>query len=208
MIIAIDGPAAAGKGTLARHLAEYLHFAYLDSGSLYRAVALKVILSGEDQADESDMIKASENIDHTDLNDKRLRDEVTGKLASKVASIEKVRANLLTFQQNFAKNPPNGEDGAVIDGRDIGSVVCPEADFKFFITASAQERAKRRALELEEKNMAADYDKILHDIEVRDKQDRERATSPLVQAEGAILLDTTEMDAENVFNTALSLIKP
>ena len=207
MIIAIDGPAAAGKGTLARHLAEHLRFAHLDSGSLYRAVALKLIISGDDQENEACMIKSSQNIEQKHLNDPRLRDEATGSLASKVASVEKVRENLLNFQRSFANKPPNGKEGAVIDGRDIGTVVCPQADYKFFVTASAEQRAKRRALELEEKHITADYDKILHDIEKRDRQDIERATSPLVQAPDAILLDTTQMDAENAFKTALSLIK-
>lgn len=208
MIIAIDGPAAAGKGTLARHLARHLGFAYLDSGSLYRAVALNLILSGESPDSENNIIKASQNIDHNSLDDPRLRDEKTGKLASKVAAVQKVRDNLLAFQQNFAKNPPNGESGAIIDGRDIGTVVCPDADLKLFVTASAAERARRRALELAEKDLEADYDKILHDIEARDQQDMERKTSPLVQASDAILLDTTKMNAEKAFNTALSLIKP
>lgn len=207
VIIAIDGPAAAGKGTLARRLAKHLGFAYLDSGALYRAVALKVILSGGGQQNKDNIIKCSENIDPLHLGDSRLRDEAVGSLASKVASILKVRENLLSFQQNFAANPPNGEKGAVIDGRDIGTVVCPEADLKMFVTASAEERTKRRFLELQERQEPANYDNILRDIQERDKQDQERAVSPLVQAEDAILLDTTHLDAENVFKAALSLIK-
>lgn len=207
MIIAIDGPAAAGKGTLARRLAKHLNFAYLDSGSLYRAVALSLIVSGTDQPTEADMIAVSQNISPELLSDPRLRDEATGHLASKVAANQTVRANLLHFQQNFAKTPPNGEVGAVIDGRDIGTVVCPHADLKLFVTASPDERAKRRLLELEGKNIPAQYENILSDIQARDKQDSERATSPLVQAKDAILLDTTELNAENVFKTALGLIK-
>ena len=207
MIIAIDGPAAAGKGTLARSLAKHLGFAYLDSGSLYRAVALNLIVSGKNQAAEENIFKASENIDPAVLEDPRLRDEATAKLASIVATNKNVRENLLHFQQNFAAHPPSGEAGAVIDGRDIGTVVCPDANLKLFVTASAEERAKRRLLELEAKNVPAKYAEILSDIKARDKQDRERAASPLVQAKDAILLDTTNLNAENAFNAALGLIK-
>ena len=208
MIIAIDGPAAAGKGTLARRLAKHLNFAYLDSGSLYRAVALNLIISGQDENNEDGIIAASKNIDPALLEDPRLRDEATGHLASKVASNKIVRKNLLHFQQNFAANPPNGEAGAIIDGRDIGTVVCPEANLKLFVTATADERAKRRQLELEQKGIAANHENILSDIQARDKMDSERATSPLAQAEDAILLDTTNLNAEKAFQAALGLIKP
>jgi cytidylate kinase len=207
VIIAIDGPAAAGKGTLARSLAKHLSFAYLDSGSLYRAVALNLIISNLDPNNEADLIKASKDIALELLDDTRLRDEATGRLASQVAANKKVRENLLHFQQNFASNPPHGKIGAVIDGRDIGSVVCPTAQVKLFVTASAEERAKRRLLELEGRGLSAEYQTILNDIEARDKQDSERQVSPLVQADDAILLDTTNLNAEKVFNTALGLIK-
>lgn len=207
MIIAIDGPAAAGKGTLARKLAKAFGFAYLDTGSLYRAVALKVIRVGGDLDDKATAVAASLALDTTTLADPELRLEETGRGAAIVSAIPEVRANLLDFQRNFANSPPEGCKGAVIDGRDIGTVVCPSADVKFFVTASDEERAKRRLLELEGRDEAANFEQVLADMQARDASDKARASSPLKKAEDAHLLDTTNLDIEAVFQKASAIIK-
>ena len=207
MIIAIDGPAAAGKGTLARKLAKAFNYAYLDTGSLYRAVALKVIRSGAAPEDVTAAVEASRSLDGAILSDPALRDEETGSVASVVSSLAEVRANLLDFQRNFASSPPDGKAGAVIDGRDIGMVVCPDADVKFYVTASDEERAKRRFLELEARGETVKLDKVLADMKARDASDQARAHSPLKKAEDAHLLDTTNLDIEAVFNKASAIIK-
>lgn len=206
MIIAVDGPAAAGKGTLARKLAEHLNFAYLDTGALYRAVGLKLLNAGLDPADERAATNASQALDLSVLSDPALRDEATGNAASKVAAMPEVRANLLDFQRNFAAAPPDGEAGAILDGRDIGTVVCPDAAVKLFVTASAEERARRRTLEIEGRGEAANYDEILSDVRARDDRDMNRKDAPLKPAEDALLLDTTELDIDAVFLRALALV--
>lgn len=207
MIIAVDGPAAAGKGTLARKLAEHLNFAYLDTGALYRAVGLKLLNAGLDPADERAAANASRGLDLSVLSDPALRDEATGNAASKVAAMPEVRANLLDFQRNFAAAPPDGEAGAILDGRDIGTVVCPDAAVKLFVTASAEERARRRTMEIEGRGEAANYDEILSDVRARDDRDINRKDAPLKPAEDALLLDTTELDIDAVFLRALALVK-
>lgn len=206
MIIAVDGPAAAGKGTLARKLAEHLNFAYLDTGALYRAVGLKLLNAGLDPADERAATNASRALDLSVLSDPALRDEAIGNAASKVAAMPEVRANLLDFQRNFAAAPPEGEAGAILDGRDIGTVVCPDAAVKLFVTASAEERARRRTLEIEGRGEAANYDEILSDVRARDDRDMNRKDAPLKPAEDALLLDTTELDIDAVFLRALALV--
>lgn len=206
MIIAVDGPAAAGKGTLARKLAEHLNFAYLDTGALYRAVGLKLLKAGLDPADERAAANASRALDLSVLSDPSLRDEATGNAASKVAAMPEVRANLLDFQRNFAAAPPEGEAGAILDGRDIGTVVCPDAAVKLFVTASAEERARRRTSEIEGRGEAANYDEILSDVRARDDRDMNRKDAPLKPAEDALLLDTTELDIDAVFLRALALV--
>ena len=207
MIIAIDGPAAAGKGTLAKKLAEKFDFAYLDTGSLYRAVALMILNAHKAPDAETAAIAASATLDVALLNSPNLRTERTAEAAALVAAIPEVRHNLLKFQQNFANNPPNGKAGAVIDGRDIGTVVCPKADVKLFITASAEERAKRRTKELLEKGIEAEFDEILADVLARDARDTNRNISPLRPAENAHLLDTTKLDIDAVFLKAVAIVE-
>lgn len=207
MIIAIDGPAAAGKGTLAKKLAEKFDFAYLDTGSLYRAVALMILNAHKAPEDKIAAIAASATLDVALLNSPNLRTERTAEAAALVAAIPEVRHNLLKFQQNFANNPPNGKAGAVIDGRDIGTVVCPKADVKLFITASAEERAKRRTKELLEKGIEAEFDEILADVLARDARDTNRNISPLRPAENAHLLDTTKLDIDAVFLKAVAIVE-
>ena len=207
MIIAIDGPAAAGKGTLARKIADQFGFAYLDTGSLYRAVGLAVLRAGKSPDDEDAASTASADLDHALLTDPALRAEETGSAASVVAAMPCVRSNLLEFQRNFASNPPSGKQGAVLDGRDVGTVVCPDAALKLFVTASAEVRAKRRFLEIEARGDAADFDKILADVRARDERDMNRADAPLKPAEDALLLDTSELDIDAVFLRAAALVK-
>ena len=206
MIIAIDGPAAAGKGTLARSLADHFGYAHLDTGSLYRAVGLAVLRAGGDPLDAEAALDAARALDQSLLQDPDLRSEAAGHAASVVAAMPGVRAKLLEFQRNFARNPPDDLPGAVIDGRDIGSVVCPDADVKIFVTASAETRARRRAIELAERGEEPDFDAVLADIQARDARDRTRSNSPLIQAEDALLLDTSNLDIEGAFRAALDSV--
>ncbi|WP_286829491.1 MULTISPECIES: (d)CMP kinase [Kordiimonas] len=207
MIIAIDGPAAAGKGTLARRLAEKFNFAYLDTGALYRAVGLTLLKQGIDPTDTKAAEAASTDLDLGLLDDSDLRAEATGGAASKVAAMPAVRANLLDFQKNFAKRPPEGKTGAVLDGRDIGTVVCPDADLKLFVTASPEVRAERRRLEMEGRGQQADFDAILADVRARDERDMGRKDAPLKPAEDALLLDTSNLDIDAVFLRAVALVQ-
>jgi cytidylate kinase len=212
MIIAIDGPAAAGKGTLARRIAEAFGFAYLDTGSLYRAVGLMVLETDKNPENESEATEVAKSLT-TDIFknlsvNPELRSEGVGIAASKVSAISGVRAALLDFQREFAKNPPNiyvndGEipaKGAVLDGRDIGTVICPDADIKLFVTASAEKRAERRYKELQEKEKNVIYERVLQDIKDRDERDSNRAVAPLVPADDAIIVDTSDMNADEVFD--------
>lgn len=205
-IIAIDGPAAAGKGTLARALAKHFGFAYLDTGALYRAVGLAVLRAGGDPADTRAAVAAAEALDEGLLDDPALRSEEAGHAASVVAAMPEVRAKLLEFQRNFANAPPGGLPGAVIDGRDIGSVVCPQAGVKIFVTASAETRARRRTAELQERGESADFDAVLADIQARDARDEARSTSPLIKAADALLLDTSNLDIEGALRAALDSV--
>ncbi len=207
MIIAIDGPSASGKGTLARRLAEYMGLAYLETGALYRAVALTVLKSGADPRDPVAAEKAARTLDLKTVSDPALKNETTGEAASFVAAMPQVRAALLKFQRDFAAHPPRGKPGAVIDGRDIGTVVCPDADFKLFVTASPEVRARRRTLEMRAKGIDAAEAEILQSIHERDQRDKTRKTSPLKKAPDAHLLDTTKLDIDGAFEKALALLK-
>jgi CMP/dCMP kinase len=206
MIIAIDGPAASGKGTLARRLAQHFNLAHLDTGGLYRAAALHALESGGDPADPKTAKAAAERVRADDLNDPRLRDEQVARASSVVAAIPAVRQALLAFQRGFAEHPPGGARGAVLDGRDIGTVVCPEADAKLFVTASLEARAKRRFKELRDSGADAIYDLVLQDMKDRDARDSQRRTAPLVPADDAFVLDTTALDADAAFAAALDFI--
>ncbi len=206
-VIAIDGPAAAGKGTLAHRLAEHLGLAYLDTGRIYRAVALRLIETGENPADVEAAERAARVLEPGDLDDARLRGEAIGRGASKVAAIPVVRSALLAFQRRFAAHPPAGAAGAVLDGRDIATVVCPDATHKFFVTASLEARAARRLKELRDAGKNAAPERVLADMVERDRRDAERAHAPLVPDDDAHVLDTTEMDADAVFAHALAIIE-
>lgn len=205
MIIAIDGPAASGKGTLARRLAAHFKLAHLDTGKLYRATALHALLAGGDPADPVLAEAAAKRVRAGDLADPRLREERVAQAASVVAAIPAVRAALLAFQRNFARHPP-GATGAVLDGRDIGTVICPDADAKLFVTASVEARAERRFRELRESGASAIYERVLQDMKDRDARDRERQAAPLAPAGDALVLDTTALDADAAFAAAVDFI--
>lgn len=196
VVIAVDGPVAAGKGTLARRLAERFGYAYLDTGALYRAVGAKVLRQGGDPADPVIATKAAESLDESDRAAPELRSEVVGLAASKVAAIPGVRAALLEFQRRFAHQPPHGKAGAVLDGRDIGTVVCPDAPVKLFVTARDEVRAERRYRELVDKGENVSFERVLADLRQRDAQDQARAAAPLKPAADAHLLDTSDLAIE------------
>jgi cytidylate kinase len=206
MIIAIDGPAAAGKGTLARRLAEKFNFAYLDTGALYRAVALSLIRNGLEPSNEEAAVCAASALNLELLSDPDLRLEATGSAASLVASMAGVRRNLMEFQKNFGNNPPGNTRGAVLDGRDIGTIICPNADLKFYVTASPEERARRRVTEMESRGVNADFQEILSDVKARDARDMGRKDAPLAKASDAHLLDTTDLAIDAVFLRAAAII--
>lgn len=206
MIIAVDGPVAAGKGTLARRLAARFGYGYLDTGSIYRAVALRLLRAGADLNDTDTAVAAAGSLSEADLSDPALRDEATGDAASRVAAQPAVRAALLAFQRAFAADPPAGKAGAVLDGRDIGTVVCPRADVKLFVTASAEARAGRRHAELRQRGVEVSYDEVLDDLRRRDARDSERGVSPLRPADDAHLLDTTNLSIEAAFRAACDIV--
>jgi CMP/dCMP kinase len=205
-VVAIDGPAASGKGTLARRLAEHFGFAHLDTGALYRATAFLVLDQRGDPADPATAEGAARRVDRQVLADPRLRREAVATAASMVAEIPAVRRALLELQRVFAANPPAPAKGAVLDGRDIGSVVWPAADVKLFITASAAERARRRVEELRQGGTAAIFEDVLQDLMERDARDSERRAAPLAAAPDAIVIDTTTLDADAVFERASELV--
>ncbi len=205
-VIAIDGPAASGKGTLADRIAAHYGFARLDSGRLYRAAAKRLMDGGGDGGDRAAAARAALGVTAESLGDAALGEDSVALMASKIAAYPEVRAALLEFQRGFARTPPGGAPGAVIDGRDIGTVVCPDADFKFFVTASLEARARRRLKELREKGLDSIKARVLQDMAERDARDRSRDQSPLRQAEDAHLLDTTGLDADETFAAAQAVI--
>tara|TARA_A100001037_G_scaffold256497_1_gene242663 strand:+ start:101 stop:733 length:633 start_codon:yes stop_codon:yes gene_type:complete len=206
MIIAIDGPAGSGKGTLARKLANALGYAHLDTGKLYRAVGMSVVEAGENPANEEAALRAARSLEPQMVVNKDLLGDIAAASASKVAAIRSVRAILLAFQREFANAPPNRAKGAVLDGRDIGTVVCPDADIKLFVTASTEVRAKRRHKELLDRGEPSIYSRVLQDMKVRDKRDEGRAVAPLKPAHDALVIDTSELDADAVFETAMNIV--
>jgi len=208
IVIAVDGTAACGKGTLARLLARHYGFAHLDSGALYRLVALAVLESGGDPANRSDAARAARAIDHARAGDHKIRGDVVGKAASVVAAFPEVREALLAYQRNFAVHPPGGAKGAVIDGRDIGTVIVPRATVKLFVDARPEVRASRRRLELEGFGIVREESEVRTELVARDAADRGRAVSPLRRAPDALLLDTSDLDIDAAFAAALALVDP
>ncbi len=203
MIIAIDGPAASGKGTLGKRLAAHYGLRHLDTGLLYRAVAKAVLEAGKSPADENAALAAALTLDPARFDEAALKAPAVGEAASIVSAMPQVRAALLAFQREFAAAAP----GAVLDGRDIGTVICPDADVKIYVTASPEVRARRRALEFAASGRTMDEAAVLADIKARDQRDMNRAAAPLKQAADAHLLDTTEMDISAAIRAAIDLVE-
>jgi cytidylate kinase len=207
IVVAIDGPAAAGKGTLARRLAEALNLVYLDTGSIYRAVAAKLLEAGRDPHDNAAAEAEARRLTTADLARADLRSEGVSAAASVVSAIPEVRQALLAFQRTVAFDPPPGKAGAVLDGRDIGTVVCPEACAKLFVTASLEERARRRHAELVDRGEASDLAEVRGNLAARDDRDAGRDAAPLVPATDAVTLDTSELDPDAAFARALEIVR-
>jgi CMP/dCMP kinase len=203
VIIAIDGTAASGKGTLGKHLAAHFGLRHLDTGLLYRAVAKVLLDEGAPLDDRARASEAARALDPARFDEAVLKSHAIGEAASIVSTIPEVRAALVEYQRAFSTRPP----GAVLDGRDIGTVIAPDADVKIFVTASAPERARRRARELAAQGMAADETEILADIERRDERDRSRAVAPLAPAPDAHLLDTTHLDIDAAVRAAIDIVQ-
>jgi len=206
-VITVDGPSAAGKGTLARRLAGHFGFEFLDTGSLYRGVGLSVLRQGLDPVDEKVATAAARALKPEILADPALRAETTSSAASKVAAIPSVRAAILNWQRDFARDASRNSGGAVLDGRDIGTVVCPDADAKLFITASLEARARRRVKELQGRGETAIYARVLQDMQERDARDQGRSISPTKPATDALIIDTSDLTADQVFERALAFIE-
>jgi cytidylate kinase len=203
MVITIDGPAASGKGTLARRLARHFGLPHLDTGLLYRAVGEKVLAAGRSLDDVSAAVASARTVGIDQLDRTRLMKAGLGEAASRVAAMPDVRAALLGLQREFAARP----GGAVLDGRDTGTVVCPNADAKLFVVATAEARALRRHKELAQRGEKATYKEVLADIRRRDERDAARAVAPLKPAPDAVLLDTTDLDIEAAFQEALKIVR-
>ncbi|MGH6726571.1 MAG: (d)CMP kinase [Pseudolabrys sp.] len=203
MIIAIDGPAASGKGTLGKKLAAHYGLRHLDTGLLYRAVAKSVLDAGKRPEDKAAAIAAARALNPTGFEEAILKSHAISEAASLVSAVPEVRAALVNFQRSFAAVPP----GAVMDGRDIGTVICPGADVKIFVTAAPEVRAQRRASEYQAAGRAIDAATVLADIRARDERDTQRPISPLKQAADAHLLDTTNMDISTAIRAAIDIVE-
>ncbi len=205
-VVAIDGPAASGKGTLARQLARRFGFAHLETGALYRATALLVLDAGGDPADPAAARTAARRVSMEQLSDLRLRGENVARAASIVAANPEVRAALLDFQRDFAARPSPPAAGAVLDGRDIGSVVCPTANVKLFVTAAPEVRARRRLDELRAAGAAAIYEEVLQELNERDMRDSGRSAAPMTVPAGATIIDTTALDVAAMVRCASAIV--
>ncbi len=201
--VAIDGPAAAGKGTISRALAVEFGFAYLDTGSLYRAVGVKALEIGRGIIDPEVAARVAGNLQDHDLQRDDLRTAMAGQAASKVAALPKVRAALLEFQKEYARR----EGGAILDGRDIGTVICPEAEVKLYVTASDKVRAERRHAELVADKPDLTVEQVLTDLQARDARDSQRDTAPMKAADDALLLDTSDLSIEDAVQQAIAAVK-
>lgn len=210
-VIAIDGPAASGKGTLARKVAEAMGYALLDTGALYRGVALTMIRAKLDMGDGAAATATARSLTPADIDrlthDPELRLDVTASGASRVSAVPGVRQALLDFQRHFAADPPGGLPGAVLDGRDIGTVICPAARVKLFVTASVEVRAQRRYAELQARGEMPDFAAVLADMTARDERDTKRAVAPLVPAADAVIIDNSTMSPAEVLTAALTVVR-
>jgi cytidylate kinase len=203
MIIAIDGPAASGKGTIGKRVAAHFDLRHLDTGLIYRAVAKALVDGGHRLDDVARAVDAARALDPAQFDDSALKSHSVGEAASITSALPEVRAALLAFQRDFAATPP----GAVLDGRDIGTVICPQADVKIFVTAAPEERARRRAAELRAQGEIVDAADVLADILRRDQRDRTRAIAPLKPATDAHLLDTTTLDIDQAVTQAIDIVE-
>jgi cytidylate kinase len=208
IVIAVDGTAASGKGTLAKRLAAHFHFAHLDSGALYRLTALAVLQANGDPKNEADAMRGAQSIDLTMAGDPAIRTDKVGQAASLVAALPAVRRALFDFQRGFLDRPPGGSPGAVMDGRDIGTVICPEATAKLYVDALPELRAHRRWLELKAMGILRDEAGLLAELNARDAADKSRPISPLKLAPDAALLDTSDLSIDAAFARALDLVCP
>ncbi len=208
IVIAVDGTAASGKGTLAKKLAAHFGFAHLDSGALYRLTALAVIEANGDPKAEADALRGAQTLDFNRAGDPKIRTDIVGQAASYVAAIPAVRAALLDFQRSFLAQPPGGSPGAVMDGRDIGTVIAPDATAKLYIDARPEIRARRRWQELKTMGIRREEGDLLRELNARDAADKSRPVSPLVQAPDAGLLDTSDLGIDAAFAAALDLVSP
>jgi CMP/dCMP kinase len=202
MIIAVDGPSAAGKGTIARAIAQELGYHFLDTGALYRMVGLSMLVNHLDLADQDAAANVAATLDPTQFNDADLRREPVAAAASRISVYPQVRANLLSLQQDFAQKPP----GTVLDGRDIGTVVCPDAHVKLYITASTEVRAERRYKELKAIDPKVTYEMVLADVKARDDRDTNRPVAPLLPARDAVIIDTTGLSIEEALAEAMAVV--
>jgi CMP/dCMP kinase len=203
MIIAIDGPAASGKGTLGKRLAVHYGLRHLDTGLIYRAAAKALLDGGHSPDNRARAVAAAEALDPSRFDEPALKSQPVGEAASLVSAIPEVRKAVLAFQRNFGRTPP----GAVLDGRDIGTVIFPDADVKIFVTATAEVRARRRTLELEQAGDRINEAEVLADIRRRDERDSKRAIAPLKMAPEAHLLDTTHLDIDAAFRAAIDIVE-
>ena len=203
MIIAIDGPAASGKGTLGKRLAAHYGLRHLDTGLIYRAVAKALLDAGHSPENRARAVAAAEALDPSRFDEAALKSPAVGEAASLVSAVPEVRKAVLAFQRSFGRTPP----GAVLDGRDIGTVVFPDAEVKIFVTATAEVRARRRAVELREAGNRIDEAEVLADIQRRDERDSKRAVAPLKAAPDAHLLDTTHLDIDAAFRAAIDIVE-
>jgi len=206
MIIAVDGPAASGKGTLAKRLAAHYGLSYLDTGRTYRAVAAAMQTTGASFDDAAAAVRLAREVDFADLDDPRLGAPEVGEGASRIAVMPDLREVLVARQRAFAREAEASGPGAVLDGRDIGTVVCPGATVKLFVTASVEERARRRALEAYGEAEGPRYEMLIESLRMRDARDRDRVAGPMHPAGNAHILDTTAMDAETAFRTACAIV--
>jgi len=207
LLIAIDGPSSSGKGTIAKKIAFHFNLPCLNTGALYRAIAFLSLENDLDlQKDETKIITLCREIINMDLESPQLHNEEIGKAASIVASNPNIRKAIFDLQRNFALDGLRAKNGAVLEGRDIGTVICPDANYKFFITASAEVRANRRFKQLQENLMPANYNLILEQLKNRDEQDKNRKTSPLKKSEDAVEIDSSDMDINKVVETILNVI--
>jgi cytidylate kinase len=208
VVIAVDGTAASGKGTLAKQLAQHFGFAHLDSGALYRLTALAVLEAKGNPQNEAEALKGAQMLDFKRVGDPAIRTDTVGKAASHVAAIPSVRQALLEFQQNFLAHPPGASPGAVMDGRDIGTVICPSAAAKLYVDARPEIRARRRWNELMGMNICRAEQEVLAELNARDAADKSRPVAPLKQAPDADLLDTSDLGIDGAFAAALALVSP